>query len=190
VQLLMAELGLRDWLSPVWDACAGRGGKTTALLESVEGPVWASDISRDKVKGLRSELLRLFLPSAPAFVHDAAGPHCLKRFPGTLLLDVPCSGLGVLSRRPDIKHKRNPKELERLSRIQLNILRHCLEGVPPGGQVFYVTCTLNPGENELLIQEHLFGEGRGLRLERSFSPVFSGMNEFFYAAHLSRPKAG
>lgn len=188
VQLLMAELASSSWPTPVWDACAGRGGKTTALLESVDGPVWASDISLEKIKGLQGELSRLFLPPAPGFVHDAAAPHCLRRYPGTILLDAPCSGLGVLSRRPDIKHKRTPKEIERLTGIQRNILGNCLEGVPRGGRMVYVTCTLNPGENELAIRDFLSGPGLGLRMERSFSPVGQGVNEFFYAAVLHRPR--
>lgn len=186
VQLLLAELRPREWPVPIWDACAGRGGKTTALAELVDGPVWASDLSREKIKGLHAELKRLLMHTVPAFVHDAAVSPCLRRHPGTVLVDVPCSGLGVLSRRPDIKHKRTPKEIERLTRIQRDMLNSCSKAVPDGGWMVYVTCTLNPAENEDAIQEFLSGAGRSFRLERSFSPFGRGVNEFFYAAALQR----
>ena len=189
VQLMLAELGPASWPVPVWDACAGRGGKTTALAESVDGPIWASDLSREKIGGLHGEIGRLLLPRVPGFVHDAASTHCLRRQPGTILLDAPCSGLGVLSRRPDIKHKRTPKEIERLTRIQRDMLEKSLEVLPEGGTVIYVTCTLNPEENELAIRDLFSGSGNGVGLERSFSPACQGVNEFFYAAILYRPKA-
>ena len=189
VQLLLAELEPAGWPVPIWDACAGRVGKTTALAESVDGPIWASDLSRDKIRGLHGETGRLLLPGVPGFVHDAASTHCLRRQPGTILLDAPCSGLGVLSRRPDIKHKRTPKEIERLTRIQRDMLGSSLETLPEGGTMIYVTCTLNPEENELAIRDFLSGAGNGVGLERSFSPAWQGVNEFFYAAVLHRPKA-
>jgi len=188
VQMLMAELAPSSWPTPIWDACSGRGGKTTALLESVTGPVWASDISPEKIKGLRGELSRLFLPQAQAFVHDAAAQHCLRRRPGTILIDAPCSGLGVLSRRPDIKHKRTPKEMERLTRIQRDMLQSCSAALSPGGRMIYVTCTLNPEENENAVRDFLSGAGRGLGMERSLCPAGQGVNEFFYAAVLHRPR--
>jgi len=186
VQLLLAELRHEDWPRPVWDACAGRGGKTTALLEAGVGPVWASDLGPGKLQGLRSELSRLFLPPVPCFAHDAAAPHCLKRPAGTVLLDVPCSGLGVLSRRPDTKHKRTPRELERLGAIQQNMVRNCLQALCLGGRLIYVTCTLNPGENEEVVRDALEEAGGELSLERALTPSFPGMNEFFYAAVLRR----
>ena len=188
VQLLLAELGPASWPAPIWDACAGRGGKTTALAESVDGPIWASDLSQEKIRALHGETDRLLLPRVPGFVHDAAASHCLRRRPGTIFLDVPCSGLGVLSRRPDIKHKRTPKEIERLTRIQRDMLQSCLEVLHRGGTTIYVTCTLNPEENELAIRDFLSDAGNGVRLERSFSPTCPGVNEFFYAAVLHRPK--
>ena len=154
----------------------------------MDGPIWASDLSRDKIRGLHGEMKRLLLPQVPGFVHDAASSHCLGRHPGTIFLDVPCSGLGVLSRRPDIKHKRTPKEIERLTRIQRDMLQSCLEVLPRGGTMIYVTCTLNPEENELAIRDFLSDAGNGIRLERSLSPTCPGVNEFFYAAVLHRPK--
>jgi hypothetical protein len=90
----------------------GRGGKSFLLAErSIQ--VWASDISMRRLMGLRSEQVRLGV-ALPAFAASATEPP-LKRPPGTVLLDAPCSGLGVLSRRPDIKWKRTPRDIPGLS---------------------------------------------------------------------------
>ena len=185
-QLVLAELGPSSSSSPIWDACAGRGGKTGALLEYTSGPVWASDISHEKIRGLQWEIYRLQSAPVPAFVHDAAASPCLRRCPRTILLDAPCSGLGVLSRRPDIKHKRTPKEVERLTRIQQGILNSCLEGLPPEGRMIYVTCTVNPEENEKGVKRFVADAGGKVQLCRAFCPTVPELNEFFYAALLRR----
>jgi 16S rRNA (cytosine967-C5)-methyltransferase len=171
------------WPAPVWDACAGRGGKSFLLAErSIQ--VWASDISMRRLRGLRSEEVRLGV-ALPAFAASATAPP-LQRLPGTVLLDAPCSGLGVLSRRPDIKWKRTPGDIPGLVGLQSRMLLAAHDILPPGGLIAYVTCTLNPDENERQV-ERLIGSRADTILEREFrTDPFSPLREFFYAALLRK----
>jgi 16S rRNA (cytosine967-C5)-methyltransferase len=171
------------WPVPVWDACAGRGGKSFLLAEQ-KFPVWASDVSTRRLKGLCSERVRLGV-DLPAFAASATEPP-LKRPPGTVLLDAPCSGLGVLSRRPDIKWKRTPKDIYGLVELQSRMLLAAHDLLGPGGVIAYVTCTLNPDENERQVQR-LIGSRPGTTLEREFrTDPSSPLREFFYAALLRK----
>jgi 16S rRNA (cytosine967-C5)-methyltransferase len=103
-----------------------------------------------------------------------------------VFLDAPCSGLGVLSRRPDIKWKRTPADCAGLAGLQGGILRAAAELLPPGGCLAYVTCTLNPEENEGMI-EGFARTHPGLRLLRQAqSDPAEGLGEFFYGAVLKK----
>ncbi len=177
VHALLAELGSRDWTGPIWDACCGRGGKTTALLEQGHTALWASDPNRRRLAGLRRELFRLDLPAIPVFRADAAN-WPLKARPATILLDAPCSGLGVISRRPDTKWKRNLHDLTVLAGMQRRMLTAAVEALPSGGRIVYMTCTANPEENE---RQGEFLEAQGLKQER-LAPVNadSGLREWFW----------
>jgi 16S rRNA (cytosine967-C5)-methyltransferase len=167
------------WPAPVWDGCAGRGGKTFFLAER-SIPILASDVSLRRLEGLRSEGKRLAV-TVPVFGASATAPP-LKVPPGTVLLDVPCSGLGVLSRRPDIKWKRKPQDIPGLVELQARMLLTAHDLLPPGGLIAYVTCTLNPDENERQI-DLLLRSRPNTTLETMFSTdPASPLKEFFYAA--------
>lgn len=182
---VLERLGVRDWPGPVWDACAGRGGKTMALLESRDVEVWASDPHTGRLAGLRGEFDRLGAPPGPVFVADARFPP-LGRRPGTILLDAPCSGLGVLSRRPDIKWKLRPRQIRQLARLQAALLDAALAAVQPGGLVAYVTCTVSRAENEERVTA-LTAARRELRVERLAGPDWGGdAGECFFGALLRR----
>lgn len=185
-QQALLQLVPGQWPQPVWDACAGHGGKTGLLLENRISRLWASDISINKVIQAQKELSRLHLPRIPLFAADAAQGPPLQSKPATLLLDAPCSGLGVLSRRPDIKWKLRKKDLQTLSRLQQRMLQACLDILPDKGRLYYLTCTLNPGEN----QEQtawLIKARRDVVLQGEYAPdLYSGLREFFYAAWLQK----
>lgn len=176
-----------DWPQPVWDACAGRGLKTSQLLERGCHRLWASDIHTRKVLTCRQEIDRLHLPGIPLFTADATAPPLGRIRPHSILLDVPCSGLGVLSRRPDIKAKRRPEDLPVLAGLQKSLLTSCLTILPPGGRLVYISCTFNPAENEDLIRSALH-ENPGLgRLHSMHIPdPASLLGEYFFTACIQK----
>jgi 16S rRNA (cytosine967-C5)-methyltransferase len=183
-QEAMHRLGAAAWPRPVWDACCGRGGKTALLLALGPGPVLASDPNVPRLRGLRQDFTRLGLP-APAFCARADAPAPLARPVPCALLDAPCSGLGVLSRRPDIKHKRLPGGLRGLVSLQSRILDHALAALAPGGILVYLTCTLNPQENEQQVEALL--SRAPAKLEQTWTtPPDSPLREFFFGALLTR----
>ncbi|SOB59038.1 NusB/RsmB/TIM44 [Pseudodesulfovibrio profundus] len=166
------------WESPVWDACAGRGGKTRILLENGL-KVFASDPHKGRLSALRREL-----PGVETFEANAATaipPHQ----PSTILLDLPCSGLGVLSRRPDTKWKRTTKDLDDLMKLQSEILDNAAHRVKRGGKIAIITCTLNPDENDHLIKAFLGHHERAELNKEWTTPPDSPLGEFFYSALLT-----
>jgi len=183
-QQILYRLGLADWPEPIFDACAGRGGKTLLLAEAGKA-VYAGDMHASKLSGLRGETTRLGLPPIAAF-RASATRMAFKTPPATILLDAPCSGLGVLSRRPDAKWRRRPEDLAGLTRLQGAMLEAAYANLAPGGRLVYVTCTLNPAENEKAV-DRLGSRHRGLVLENE-APVAPDpvLGEVFYGAVLRK----
>lgn len=181
-QQALSGLRPEEWPQPVWDACCGRGGKTMALLE-MGVPAWASDMSRGRLRQLAPEARRLGLPVPPVFLADATSPP-LKSPPGTILLDAPCTGLGVVSRRPDTKWGRTPQDLDKLAALQQRMLQACADLLRSGGMLAYITCTTAKAENQDAVR-HVLGTGLELVDER---PADTGneLREFFYSALLRR----
>jgi len=165
------------WIGPTWDACAGRGGKTRILLEK-RMSVFASDPHKGRLAALQQEL-----PDVETFVANAA-TDSPPRKPGAILLDLPCSGLGVLSRRPDTKWKRKPHDLVDLTRLQTEILQNAYDHILPGGVIAIITCTLNPDENQGLIERFVSSHPKASVKKEWTTPPNSPLNEFFYAALL------
>ncbi len=153
-QLLLHALRAAQWKGPVWDACAGHGGKTLALIELGLPVMAASDTFLPRLRDLRAEAQRLHLTSPPLLCASAAAPAIIGR-PQTILLDVPCSGLGTLARHPDLKKLRVPDQLAGLIRLQRAMLDAAWTLLPTGGKIAYVTCTVNPDENETQITHFL-----------------------------------
>lgn len=182
-QKIMESLGLDDWPEPVLDACAGRGGKTYLLAEQGK-TVWASDVNVFRLRQFLAEGQRLEL-AVPVFRGPAQGPHPLRQAPRTVLLDAPCSGLGVLSRRPDIKWKRTPADCADLVRLQADILNGAAGLLPAGGLLVYVTCTLNRGENEDQVARFMAGHPEYELLAQETGQDFV-LGEFFYGAVLKK----
>ncbi len=186
-QKIIWDMDPTEWYTPIWDCCCGGGLKTTLLLEREIEDLFASDINRKRLVFLKKELNRLKLKVIPIFLADAKSFSPKKR-PGTVLIDAPCSGLGVLSRRPDVKWKRHPYEIKRLLSLQRDLLSQALSVIPSGGRVVYITCTINPEENENMIRSF---SGVDVIREigvRDFlnNPHF---NEFFYGALLEKIRA-
>ena len=139
----------------ILDFCAAPGGKTTQIAETIgdHGTVIAQDVSLQRIYKVKENINRLNLNSIHCMVGNGVG---LKRqLFGRILLDVPCSGLGVLQRRPDIRWRRKPKDIQILKRLQRNILEQAIQLIKPNGVIVYSTCTIEPEENAELIDRFL-----------------------------------
>lgn len=145
-QTALLELGLDKWREPVWDACAGHGGKSMALMEWGVPVGLCTDRSAQRLRGLSGQCAALNLPCPVCCLADAARPP-VRVWQGHILVDAPCSGLGVLARRPDIR-RREPQHLAELEGLQRAILGTLADYLQPGRELAYITCTLNPAENE------------------------------------------
>ncbi|WP_319763049.1 transcription antitermination factor NusB [Maridesulfovibrio sp.] len=177
----LAVLTPTDWPTPVWDGCSGRGGKSRFLHSKKISPIIASDPHARRLAALKKGT-----PSVSAFRASAINPPLAKASIGTALLDVPCSGLGVLSRRPDTKFKRTPEDLDSLVRLQARILDNSWETIRKGGQLAYITCTLNPDENERQIASFLKRHKDAAPLKEWTTPPDSELREFFYSALIEK----
>jgi 16S rRNA (cytosine967-C5)-methyltransferase len=138
------------------DLCAAPGGKSTAMAEMMQGS--GEIISVDKYDAK----LRLIEQAAQrtgfdtiikTVVGDARSIHLEPA--DAVLVDAPCSGLGVLSKKPDIKWKRRQEDIESLAELQHSILDHAATLVRPGGHLVYSTCTIEPMENEDVVRRFL-----------------------------------
>lgn len=182
---LEVEPGMR-----VVDACAGAGGKTLhlAALMRNKGRIIALDIHKWKLEELRRRARRNGAGIVEArLVEDAKSIKRLSLGADRVLLDVPCSGLGVLRRNPDTKWKLSAEELERLRVVQRDILRSHSRMVKPGGKLVYATCSILPAENERQIGAFLADCGGEWTLEGELrlQPGENG-GDGFYAARLVR----
>ncbi|AGW12746.1 transcription antitermination factor NusB [Megalodesulfovibrio gigas] len=185
-QAALQALQPADWPTPVWDACAGHGGKTLWLVEAGVQPVWASDVHRGRLAGLKTDAVRLGLPVPPVFAASGTQPPPLRHAPRTILLDAPCTGLGVIARRPDIKWHRRPEEVQTLARVQRQLLERCWSVLPSGGRLAYITCTLTHAENAGQVERFLAGHADARELTRHATPPASLAREFFFASLLEK----
>ena len=139
------------------DACAAPGGKTTHIAELMEdrGKIWACDRAVKRLRQLEENAGRLQLKSISICPGDSRSFSQFDQAADRVLLDAPCSGLGTLHRRPDIRWRQTPKKSEELSGLQRELLERAATWVKPGGTLVYATCTLNRLENEEVIQSFL-----------------------------------
>jgi 16S rRNA (cytosine967-C5)-methyltransferase len=140
----------------VYDVCAAPGGKSFTLCELMEntGSVLAFDLHPQRVNLIESGARRLGLCNLHADVYDASVPDADRPKADRVLCDVPCSGLGVIAKKPEIRLK-TPQEIDKLQDIQYNILCVSSTYVKKGGRLVYSTCSLNPQENEAVVRRFL-----------------------------------
>ena len=138
----------------VLDLCSAPGGKAThlAALTRNEGEVVAVEHDRARAEQLEATVARMGATIVTVDVADA-GEHRPDGPFDRVLADPPCSGLGTLQARPDLRWRMTPERIEGLIAEQRRILHAALEAVRPGGVVVWSTCTLNPAENEELLQQ-------------------------------------
>lgn len=137
--------------SMVLDLCAAPGGKSLYLAELAgkNGQVTARDLTEAKVEQIRENARRCGADNIKAEQWDACvfDPE-MEEKADTVLADVPCSGYGVIGRKPDIKYQASREKEESLVRLQRQILDRAASYVKPGGVLVYSTCTVNPAENQ------------------------------------------
>lgn len=154
-QLCVAALGAMPG-DRVLDTCAAPGGKTATIAEMLEGkgPLTACELHPARVKLIESLLARIGVQNVTVRAHDAAVYDASFDKMDKILCDVPCSGLGTLAKKPDIRYK-DLQELPKLIEIQRSILEVSAQYLAPGGSLVYSTCTVNPQENEQVVQAFL-----------------------------------
>ena len=136
----------------VLDACAAPGGKALLAAERA-GKVLARDVSWEKAERIRESALRMGAGNVQVQVHDAAVfDEKLADSADVVLLDVPCSGLGVIGKKRDIKYRVTKERMDSLAQLQREIVRTCSRYVRPGGTLLYSTCTIHTEENEEMVR--------------------------------------
>jgi 16S rRNA (cytosine967-C5)-methyltransferase len=172
----------------VVDACAGAGGKSLHLasLMNNQGSLIALDTEAWKLGELRKRARRNRIHIIDT--RPITSTKVVKRLYGSadrLLLDVPCSGLGVLRRNPDAKWKLSPEFIDRVRKIQAGVLQRYPKMLKPGGRMVYATCSVLPSENSEQVREFLASEAGAdftLTEERTILPQDEGFDGFYLAA--------
>lgn len=142
----------------VLDACSAPGGKTTYLAELMhnKGKIVAWDIYEERLKQVEQNAKRLRIDIIQTEVHDATKlkEEYVEKF-DKILLDVPCLGLGVIRRKPDIKWNRQEEDIKEISDIQFNILKTCSKYLKKNGTLVYSTCSMLKEENDAIIEKFI-----------------------------------
>ena len=171
----------------ICDICAGAGGKTLHLsaLSKNKGQILAMDIYKHKLVQLKKRAKRNSAFNIETKLIE--NNKSIKRLKGKidrLLIDAPCSGLGVLKRNPDSKWKLQPDFLNKIKDTQLKILKQYSKLIKENGKIVYATCSILPSENEHQINSFLKSEeGQDFKLEeeKKISPLSSGFDGFYMA---------
>ena len=173
----------------VLDSCAAPGGKTiaAAMLMENKGEITSCDIHEKKLRLIRENTHRLGIDIVRTKAMDARKPsEAMANAFDLIIADVPCSGLGVIRRRPEIRRK-SQQELDNLPQIQLDILEGLAPCLKQGGVLVYSTCTVRSKENELLVHEflrkHEEFEAEAFTLPYGIGEVASGMMTFWPHIH-------
>lgn len=177
-----AEVKENDY---VIDVCAAPGGKSTHLAELLKGTgmVEARDLTEAKVDLIRENMNRQDLSNMMAVVWDATKKHEDSiRKADVLICDLPCSGLGIMGKKTDIRYKMNEETMDELVDLQRQILDVVWEYVKPNGTLVYSTCTINKDENEDNVAWFLENHKEfSLEYEKQFLPGESTHDGFFLA---------
>lgn len=159
-QLVAEFLDVKPGMKVV-DTCAGAGGKTLHLASLMEnkGLLIAMDIYESKLKKLKVRARRNGVHNFDMRVIDSTKPiKKLHSKADRVLIDAPCSGLGVLRRNPDAKWKLEPEFLDRIRGVQADVLQQYSKIVKPGGKLVYATCSVLPSENQDQVNNFLTSE--------------------------------
>ncbi len=171
----------------VIDVCGAPGGKTTCAAEYLEGQgmIYSMDISKDKQELIEENVKRLGFENVKISCHDATEP-IEGAMADVVIADVPCSGLGIIGRKNDIKYRLKKEQLDELVQLQRNILDVVSKYVKRNGKLLFSTCTINPEENQENVKWFLENnKDFTLQTERLFLQGTDKCDGFYYAV-LSR----
>ncbi|MBP9988682.1 MAG: 16S rRNA (cytosine(967)-C(5))-methyltransferase RsmB [Ruminococcus sp.] len=154
-QLCCKALNVRE-NDRVLDVCAAPGGKTFTLAEIMQnkGELLSCDVYEHRLKLIEQGAKRLGLSNVKTLANDGTRFNENIGFFDKILCDVPCSGLGVIRKKPEIRYKSN-EEVDKLQNLQYSILCICSQYLEKNGILVYSTCSLNPSENEKIISRFL-----------------------------------
>ncbi len=189
--LVASALGVQPGMH-VLDLCAAPGGKTTHLAELMDnrGRITACDIDPKRLETVASLCQRLGVPNVDTVLLKDDGPDksgIPEEQYDAALVDVPCSNTGVLGRRPEVRWRLKPNEFAHLIRLQTRLLVEALARVRPGSAVVYSTCSIEPDENEGVVQAVCKGM-RGVTLEAEHRAVPGHPSDGGYWARLRKVK--
>ena len=192
----------------VLDVCSAPGGKTTHMAQLMKntGTIYACDIHAHRLELIEENCKRLGIQNVETVQQD--GTRLTERWQqpfDVVLCDVPCSGLGVLGRRPDARWAKESEDIASLCSVQRQILEQAALLVAPGGTLIYSTCTITPEENEQMVQQFLAQHGQfmldetlpdcWLNMDKGkdgyvqFLPFVDDMDGFFIARMVRREEA-
>ena len=185
-QLVAAFLDVKPGMRVV-DTCAGAGGKTLHLASLMEnkGQLIAMDLYESKLKQLKLRAKRNGAFNIEYKIIDST--KVIKKLAekaDRVLIDAPCSGLGVLKRNPDAKWKLQPEFIENIKKVQAEVLESYSRIVKPGGKLVYATCSILPSENQEQIKHFLTTEiGKSFTFveDRKILASESGFDGFYMA---------
>ncbi|KUO68916.1 MAG: RsmB/NOP family class I SAM-dependent RNA methyltransferase [Lutibacter sp.] len=183
-QLVAEYLDVKPGMRVI-DTCAGAGGKSLhlAMLMENKGQIIATDIYESKLRKLKIRTRRAGVFNITTKEIDS--PKVMKKMKGTadrVLIDAPCSGIGVLRRNPDSKWKLEPEFVENIIKTQEEILENYSQLVKPGGKLVYATCSIFPSENEKQVHSFLKNHPEFIfEKEHKVSPAKSGFDGFYMA---------
>ncbi|MBR3002943.1 MAG: 16S rRNA (cytosine(967)-C(5))-methyltransferase RsmB [Clostridia bacterium] len=151
----------------VLDCCSAPGGKTTYIAEIMKnnGYIEAWDIYEHRLKLVEENCNRLGINIVHTKLNDSTqlDSSYIEKF-DKILLDVPCLGIGVIKRKPDIKWQRKPEDIEKISKIQFQILETCSKYLKKNGRLVYSTCSILEEENQKIIEKFL-NQNKGFEFE-------------------------
>lgn len=167
----------------VLDTCAAPGGKSFTIAEMMNGTgqVVSCDIHKNRVHLIEDGAMRLHIPNISAVVNDATVYNTELGEFDKILCDVPCSGYGVIRRKPEIRMK-DVSQFEKLPEVQYKILSTSAKYLKLGGKLLYSTCTVRKAENIEVVNKFL-SEHKDYKLvtSRTFMPFEDDTDGFFYA---------
>ncbi|MEG2669812.1 MAG: methyltransferase domain-containing protein, partial [Oscillospiraceae bacterium] len=173
----------------VIDVCSAPGGKTTHIAELMKnkGKIIAFDVHSHKIRLVENAARRLGIDIIECLENNSE--NILEKYIGVadkVLADVPCSGLGVIHKKPDIKWRRKPEDIENLVAIQSRILEASSKYLKVGGEMVYSTCTILKEENQEQVEKFLENNSNFEKIEEHMILTHKNGGSGFYICKLKR----